>query len=496
MKNARILLFILLFAALAGCRKDDSDKTVATQDVTFGIQWIGSDDLKSDPFDCPVDEQGNNLEASVIQIEITDTDIGLTSTFTPQIFVLGNKLYSQAIKLAPGNYVITKFLMLTEIGGTIVMAVPEQGSEMSQYVTNSLDYGFTVSAFTKNEISIQVLCFTPARTAEFGFFWFQPNQVVVRQHCFFGDLCVKDPQDYAGSLYENQVTGLQIDMPAIFRIVVKKNGIEVPNSPFTNASLEAGWGVGAPLCVEYPDDLNINEVFTFELRILVRFGSGFQYLLFHTWTVLDAEKIENGGDGIVDFVLGNCNFSGTDLQLAPYQNLPQTASITISYPGDPGYWGLNVNSVFPAGNYDLPLGSMTGWCGDQATVITPGTKNMYIYSSLYNTSWPAGMPFNTQDIAKVNWLFNNLGSFPGFESPSGYVITSDDISIEQGLIIQHAIWGIIHGTTGISGMALDMATAASNKEDFTPLPGGWAAILCVAFNKPVQHQLIFTMVDP
>jgi hypothetical protein len=496
MKNIRILLIILLSLALTGCQKDEADKTVAAQDVTFGIQWIGPDDLKTGLFDCPVDEQGNSLEASVIQIEITDTDIGLTSTFTPQIFVLGDKLYSQAIKLVPGNYIISKFLLLTEIGGTIVMAVPEQGSEMSQYVINSLDFGFAVSAFSKNEISIQVLCFEPARTEEFGFFWLQPNQVVVRQQCFFGDLCVKDPQDYAGSLYENQLTGLQIDMPAIFRINVKKNGIEVPNSPFTNASLEAGWGVGAPVCVEYADDLNTIEVFTFDLWILVRVGSGFQYQLFHTWNISDDEIIDDGGDGIIDFVLGNCNFSGADLQLAPYQNLPQTASITISYPGDPGYWGLNVNSVFPAGNYDLPLGSMTGWCGDQGTVITPGTKNMYIYSSLYNNNWPAGMPFDEHDIAKVNWLFNNLGSFSGFESPGGYVITSDDLTVDQGLIIQQAIWGIVHGTSGISGMALDMANAAVDKENFSPLPGGWAAILCVAFNKPVQHQLIFTMVDP
>lgn len=496
MKNARILLLALLFASLTGCQKDHAGKPDATQEVSFGIELMEPDPLKSGLFDCPLDAQGNLLEAGVVQIEIHNQDIGLTSTFTPQLFILGSKLYSQAIKLAPGNYTITKFLMLTEVGGTIVMAIPEAGSEFSQYVLNSLEYGFVVDAFSKKEINIQVLCFQEARTQEFGFFWMQPTEIVIRQHCFFGDLCVKDPQDYAGSLYANQVTGLQIDMPAIFKVHVKSNGAEVPNSPFTNASLAAGWGVGAPVCVVYPDDLFINEVFTFDLWILVRVGSGFQYKYFHTWTVDNDERLADGGDGIVEFVLGNCNFSGTDLLLPPYQNLPNTASITISYPGNPGYWNLHVNSMQPAGIYDLPTGAMTGWCGDQGTSIIPGTKNMYIYSSLYSTNWPAGMPFTQQDIAKVNWLFNNLGSFSGFYYLNGNTITSNDISPEQGLVIQNAIWGIIHGTNGVSGMALDMASAASNQGGFTPLPGSWAAILCVAFNKPVQHQLIFTVVDP
>jgi hypothetical protein len=496
MKNLSMLLLTLILATITACQKDDAGKTVATQEVSFGIQLIEPDPLKSDPFDCPVDEQGSMLQASVAQIEIHNQDIGLTSTFTPQLFVLEGKMYCQSIKLAPGNYSITKFLLLTEVGGTVVMAIPEEGSEFSQYVSFSLEYAFTVNAYFKAEIGIQVLCFSEARTQEFGFFWMQPNEVQVRQECFFGDLCVKDPQDYAGSLYANQVTGLQIDMPAIFKIIVKKDGVEIPYSPFTNATAEAGWGVGTPVCVQYPDNLSVVEIFTFELWILVRIGSDFQYKHFYTWTIVDDELLESGTDGIMDFVMGNCSYGEPDLLLPPYQNLPNTASITISYPGDPGYWNLNVNSMMPPGIYDLPLGPMTGWCGDQATTITPGTKNMYIYGSLYSANWPPGMPFNQEHISMVNWLFNNLGSFSGFNYLNGNTITSNDLTPEQGLIIQNAIWGIIHGTNGVSGMALDMATAASTHGDFTPLPGGWAAILCVAFNKPVQHQLIFTVVDP
>jgi hypothetical protein len=74
------------------------------------------------------------------------------------------------------------------------------------------------------------------------------------------------------------------------------------------------------------------------------------------------------------------------------------------------------------------LWAMTGWCGDQGTTITPGTKNMYIYSSFTAPTGRQECHFNPQDIAKVNWLFNNLGNFAGFITPTGNVITSGDIT--------------------------------------------------------------------
>jgi hypothetical protein len=70
----------------------------------------------------------------------------------------------------------------------------------------------------------------------------------------------------------------------------------------------------------------------FKLYIYVRVGSNFQYKYFHTWTLENDESFATGSDGIVDFVMGNCNYSYATLLLAPYQNLPVSASITISSP--------------------------------------------------------------------------------------------------------------------------------------------------------------------
>jgi hypothetical protein len=83
--------------------------------------------------------------------------------------------------------------LLTEIGGTVVMAVPAADSEYGQFVTNGLEFDFEVTAFTKAEISVQVMCFSLEKIDEFGFFWFQTNDIIIREQCFFGDLCLKDP---------------------------------------------------------------------------------------------------------------------------------------------------------------------------------------------------------------------------------------------------------------------------------------------------------------
>lgn len=470
MKNVQILIFVLLSVAIAGCQKDETGKPVATQEVSFGIEMVNSDGIKSDLPVCQEDESGNRLMPNVLEIEIINQQIGLVSTISPQIFVLNDKLYSQAIKLAPGQYTITKSLMLTENGGTVVMAAPGENSEFGQYVVNGVNFEFEVTTFAKTEADMEVLCLSSEHVNEFGFFGFQVSDVVVRKQCFFGDLCIKNHTDYEGSYYDDLFTPLSNyphDLPAIFKIEVTRNAGDWSKT-FSNIIVENGIATQfvSPLCIKYPDRLVKNEVFTFDLYNYVRVGSSFQYKYFHTCTTEDGELLASGGDGVVDFVLGNGNYEETDLLLPPYQNHPNTASITISHPGNRAYWNLHVNNMQPAGVYDLPTGPMIGWCCAQGTSITPGTKSMYIYGSLYSTNWPAGMPFTTHDIAKVNWLLNNLGSFSGFYYLNGNTITSNDFTPEQGLVIQNAILGIIHGTNEVSGMAFDMAFAASDKSKF------------------------------
>jgi hypothetical protein len=192
-------------------------------------------------------------------------------------------------------------------------------------------------------------------------------------------------------------------------------------------------------------------------------------------------------------------------------NLPNTASISISHDanGTPWYWDMTINSVSPAGNYDIPsTGFLAGWCGDGTVTITQGTKTVSLYSTLYPASWPAGLPtYITADkLNSVNWLFNNLGNY-GINITGNFIDPLDNLSVDEGKSMQNAIWRIINDGMGgvpyfaeVLGLSVGMAAEAQLHTTFSPLPGGWAGILMIPHVGGVpdatKAQLLFTVVDP
>jgi hypothetical protein len=247
--------------------------------------------------------------------------------------------------------------------------------------------------------------------------------------------------------------------------------------------------------VQYADVLGVVDHFKFELEIMVKQGNAYPFVLFKTWIFDDAVEIEDGADGVVDFVLGTCNFTETDLQLAPWQNLPDWANVTIANPGVlPSYWDVKFNSYTPAGVYDLgPTGVLlNGWCGDEFTTIAAGTFDATIHGTINDNDWPAGVPFTLLQISRVNWLVNHLGD---------YSIDFEDFGGGEGDDVQKAIWNILrYQGTDYTGNPLTMSNAAIAAVPgpglYYPLPGGWASVLICKDGNPDLYQLIFVIVDP
>jgi hypothetical protein len=228
------------------------------------------------------------------------------------------------------------------------------------------------------------------------------------------------------------------------------------------------------------------EEFKFELWILVKVGAGFDFKLFHTWLFMDAQLIPAGTDKVVDFVLGSCNLSNTDLQLAPYMNLPGVCDLTVgdANPTKGTYLDVTLSGI-PTG-FDIENGVYGVYCANQGSYINYNTLylNMGVYSSLLPQLLPSGIEVKAKDnLDMVNWLMNHLDNYTG----------------ETMADIQNAVWTILDDApaTGLgtpSALAIQMADdALANGNNYVPLPGGWAAVV---FFKAPDIQLLFTVVDP
>ena len=480
----RLFLFAGVAAMiLSSCTQDlpDADAN-APREVSFNTSGNGL--LKSEG-DCSLD-----ADYAVIQIG------GVV--YNAATFVVNDVLYTQAIKLAPGQYTLEMFTLWNdndtpgdESDDIMVSAAPHEGAPFADMVINPLDLVFDVQAFLKVEIEIGVLCYEESEHGEFGFVWFQPVKTHVKQKWFFGDFCTKFFEDYTGSAYEGQTNELQIDMPAIFEIEVIHNGV----SQGTYSNLTS---LGeAPLSVPYVDDPDQVDNYEYRLSVLVKVGDLFKYKYFGSFVFVDDEEITTdigvgpSADGVYDFVIGNCLVTSADFALAPYMNLPESGTLVVGggyAPGPNGGAYLDVKLTGIGSGYDVEEDLWyVSYCFDRGVSINLGASySVNIYSSLYPELMPLHIQVKQWD--KVNWLVNHLDQFPGY--------TWSDF--QQAMwILEDAGWGgtALSGVPAKTSITDDMVAAADlYGSGYQPLPGGWAAVTFDNDGSPIQT--VFIIVDP
>ncbi len=488
---------IILAFIFTGCSKWDDIEPKAPQPDEVEINFTGT--ILDNSF-LKSTKSGQDIEqADYAFVTIDGVD------FTIEVFYLNDIPYTQTIKVVPGEHTVTQFLLYDDSqtpGFTddddLIAATPEEGSDFASYITKATPFTFNTSSFEKMEVQVEVITFEEKYYQEFGFNWFEIDHIIVREQCFFGDFCVKNPDDYIGSMYENQTNGLQHDMSAIAKIEVWRSNATSNNEyelieTFSNASWN---GEGEPLCVTYADYKNLNDDFKFKLYILVRSGTNFEYKLFHTWEFSDDEMIEDGDDGVVDYVLGTC-VPAADFIFPPYMNLPPTASYKITgfAPGSQGGY-LDAQLTNIASGYEITNGTYASWCYDhQVTIYQNHLYDMEVYSSLYPDLLPAYV--NEDQWEKANWIMNHLDWYDGYEWYD----------------IQGALWLLDDpqwdGTPRSGVPALSTMEFAQQMyddanlygDDYLPPPGGWAAVIFVPegtlqWQTNPMIQTVFVVIDP
>lgn len=483
------LLFILLIVGLAVSSCNKPEAVPLEQDVTFNATTFQTG-FKSSVCD--------NDVAHYALITIQPKPTGASFIKTVDIFYLNGKMFTNSLKLAPGNYEVTSFTLMnkgpnnvintgTGADDYIVYATPVVGSTYGTLLSAPLPMPFTVGAFRKNEVNLEVICFEPANFDLFGFSWFTFTQNTITSMFFFGDICTKYYADYAADPIYALQAPLSHDMIAIFKIQVLKQNPNLSYSEIGVYTNETTSLSGAPLIVPHPNTSVVGEKFKFVLYILVKKGDGFGWKWFKTWNITDGAKIPSGDDNVIDFVLGSC-VPTADLVLPPYMNLPDEAIVSLTYPSTFAYWSMSLSGIgngYDIKNTTTPIGA---YCMDNTNYIG-GTNTLDVRSSLYPALIPASFDTQKPILNNVNWLANNLYRYNGY-------IWKD---------VQDAVWlmlGQISSPTYTtpSGFAVQMKNdAMAFGNNYVPPVGGFAAVLFISQNATPQLrdlQLIFTLVDP
>jgi hypothetical protein len=356
LKIGLLLLGFISVLAISSCNKEkDTELQSNSADLSFTIQpGKSTNGLKaSDCFEQKASYVNVTIDGQLHKIDV---------------FYIDNVPYTNTIKLLPGIHTIQDFILYNDnmtpglaTDDWVMAAAVHTGALYSDLVTNLLNKDFTVEAFKKNVLTIDLVCYEEAHFDNFGFEYFKLDQTIVREQNFFGDLCIQNINDYYNSPYSEVLGGnanLLLDLPAIFQIEVLRNGISV--STFNNYSIP---GIATPLKVTYADRIGVTDNFEFKLSIMVRSNGGFQYEYYHSWTFQDAEKIYSGtdGDGVVDFVLGNCMPTADLVIPPPVVPPPSNCDVTKSNGG--GFTTTIQSVVCSNGNYTIVLRIDQDGCG-------------------------------------------------------------------------------------------------------------------------------------
>ena len=492
MKKFFYLSLIMAIIGFTSCNKDvnqDSVPAPATGELQLTINQEGFGGFKAS--DTVPDCSDLSWSYALFTLDGQNYSTGL-------ITMASGAINTEPLKLDVGQHSLTSFLVYNDNGtptdstdDILVRAAPLPGSQYYDLMTNKLNVTVDVQAFKKMGYTVDVLCFQNTYYEEFGFTWFNLNDVKVHQICIFGDVCTSDVSLYSGSLYENQENGLQMDMPAIFHALIYKlndNGVGELQTDTTNAPW---YGEGDCLPVHWADDVNKDDEFYLVIKTLLPVGTGYDYVTTDSiyFTNEGAELILD--DGVLVFEVGNCssNPPGPHYQCTAWTNLP-TDPFTFEITASPGtlatYFDYQFTGI-PSG-YAVHDGLWPGWCADKGHYISVGqTYQATFVSSVLPL--PGGFLLNQTQVNELNWIFNHLDNyFAGINVEDWTQAGSGYTPFVDWSTIQDAIWSITDGVT-VTGTALQIHDDAVNYgATYEPLPDEYGLVF-IFIDGTVQLQV-------
>lgn len=174
---------------------------------------------------------------------------------------------SSSLELEPGTYTLEYFTVLDADETVIWIAPIENGNGDGVYthVMDELPLDIELGAGVKKYVSIDVLCFDDRNVNQYGYLFFELNEVQAIEFCIFGNYCFEDGRHaeavrymvdvwlYSGDPSNPAGEAIYTDLESAILITDYEDYAET---------------AAVPLCITLPDHLSGIDQYYFEITLL------------------------------------------------------------------------------------------------------------------------------------------------------------------------------------------------------------------------------------
>lgn len=218
---------------------------------------------------------------------------------------------SSSLELEPGTYTLEYFTVL-DAEETVIWIAPmeiDNGDGMYTHVPDALPLDIELGAGVKKYVSIDVLCFDDKIVNQYGYLFFELNEVQAIEFCIFGNYCFEDGR-------HAEFVAFSVDVWKYSGDPLNPAG-EVLYTDLENQILVTDYEdyaetAATPLCIILPDKLSNPDQYYFEITML---NHDPENTIIRSGVITD-EDVRALFDGVSNveyyhFREGNCNMEDT-----------------------------------------------------------------------------------------------------------------------------------------------------------------------------------------
>ncbi|SDL29229.1 hypothetical protein SAMN04488034_10393 [Salinimicrobium catena] len=252
MKNLRLFIASLVVFTLifTSCSKDEPQIEGSEKaSLSFGAivnDLLNRSGTKQAVMDLPACSDDTPAYVHVVLMQ-GDTEIVGTETEPYRVDLVAGQIFTEedpALQLDPGSYSLNHFSVYNDAGDLLWIA-PRLGSELAEFVDGALPLTINLGAGVKKYVEVPVLCFDDREVNQYGYLFFELDEVRAYELCFFANYCDDDGRHYTANYNLDIWLGTDNTGEILYSDLVPETGID-----------ENGDFFARPVCVALP----INDV--------------------------------------------------------------------------------------------------------------------------------------------------------------------------------------------------------------------------------------------